>query len=130
MERRGSGWLLFSSIVLGVAGVMRILDGIWALRYKGALPEALHDGLLGSKLKTYGWLWIVVGVVLLLAGIAIGQRSQFARWIGIIAGAILAISAVFWLPYYPVWSIVYIGIGVGVLYGLSVYGGRDESEVV
>jgi len=128
VERRGSGWILFSSIVLAVAGIMRILDGIWALRYKGALPAALQDGLLGSKLKTYGWVWIVVGVLLLLAGIAVNQRSQIGRWVGIVAGAILAVTAVFWLPYYPVWSLVYVGIGVAVLYGLSAYGGH-EAEV-
>jgi len=117
---------MFSSIVLVVAGFMRILDGIWALGYKGQLPDALHDGLLGEKLTTYGWLWIGVGVVLLLAGIAVYQRSQVGRWVGIVAAAILSVSAVFWLPYYPIWALVYIGIGVALLYGLSAYGGDEE----
>jgi hypothetical protein len=31
-----------------------------------------------------------------------------------------------WMPYYPVWSLVYIAIGVLVVYALVAHGGRDE----
>ncbi len=127
-EDEGSGWILFASIVLGVAGVMRILDGIWAIRADERVP-ALKDQLLGDRLNAYGWLYLLVGVVLILAALALNQRSQLARWIGIIAGAILAIAAAPWLSYAPVWSLVYILIGVFVIYGLSVYGGRvDQAD--
>ena len=40
---------------------------------------------------------------------------------------ILAISATVWLPYYPVWSLIYIAIAVMVFYALARYGGRDDS---
>ncbi len=129
MERRGSGLILFSAIVLGTAGVMRIFDGIWALRYKGQLPQALHDGLLGDTLKNYGWLWLVVGILLLLAGIAVSQGSQVGRWVGIVAAAVLMFTSVFWLPYYPIWSMIYVAVGVTVLYALAAYGGPEGEGV-
>ena len=34
----GDGWLFFAGTILGLAGLMRIFDSIWAFRYKGALP--------------------------------------------------------------------------------------------
>jgi len=37
MDRRGGGWVAFAAIVLGVAGIMRVFDAIWAFRYRGAL---------------------------------------------------------------------------------------------
>ena len=123
----GAGWLFFSGTVLGLAGVMRIIDSIWAFSYKGALPDALKDGVLGSNLKNYAWLWLLVGVVLLLVSFMVLVRSQFARWVGIIAAAIGTISAIAWMPYYPVWSLVYIAMGVGVIYGLSMYGGPEPA---
>ncbi len=126
-EDEGSGWILFASIVLGVAGIMRILDGIWAIRADERVP-ALKDQVLGDQLNRYGWLYLLVGVVLILAALALNQRSQLARWIGIVAGAILAIAAAPWLSYAPVWSLVYIFIGVFVIYGLSVYGGRVDVD--
>ena len=54
------------------------------------------------------------------------SRSQIGRWIGVAAGAIMAISAIWWMPYYPIWSLTYIAIGVFVIYALAAHGGRDE----
>jgi hypothetical protein len=129
MAEKGAGWLMFSSVVLVVAGIMRVLDGIWALLYEGPIQGGLEDGLLGEKLENYGWLWLIVGVILIVAGFAVLNRSQAARWIGIIAGAIAAISAIVWIPYYPVWALAYILAAFLVIYGLTMYGYRDPDQV-
>ena len=39
----------------------------------------------------------------------------------------MAVSAVTWLPYYPVWSLIYILIAVLVFHTLSHYGGRQTA---
>ena len=69
---------------------------------------------------------MLAGIVLILASFAILARSQFARWIGFIAATVGAISAMAWMPYYPVWSLVYIVIAVLVFYALARYGGPDD----
>ena len=124
MDNDGKGWLTFAAVVLGVAGIMRIFDGIWAFRYKGQLPDNLQNALLGTTLKNYGWLWLIVGILLILCALAVMQRSQIGRWIGVFAGAVIAVSAIWWMPYYPIWSLTYIGIGVLVIYALVAEGGR------
>jgi hypothetical protein len=126
-DDEGSGWLMFASIVLVVAGVMRFFDGLWAIRTDARVPD-LDDQLLGDELSGYGWVYLIVGLILIVSGFAVYQRSQFARWIGIVAGAILTISAMLWLPFAPVWALVYIFIGISVIYGLAVYGGRVEQR--
>ena len=93
-EERGGGWLFFAGTVLGLAGIMRIIDAIWAFTYKGALPENLKDGVLGSNLKHYGWAWLIVGAILIVSSFLVIVRSQLARWIGMIAAGIAAISAI------------------------------------
>ena len=125
-ETRGEGWRIFAATVLIFAGIMRIFDSIWAFRYHGALPDGLQNALLGSSLKTYGWWYLGVGIVLLAAGGTVMARSQFARWVGIIAAAIGGLSAMAWMPYYPVWSITYVVIAVMVIYALSAYGSHVE----
>ena len=125
MDDRGHGWIIFAAVVLGVAGIMRILDSIWAFRYHGSVPENLQNALWGHTLKNYGWLWLVVGIILILCALGVMARSQVSRWIGIFAGAVAAISAIWWMPYYPIWSLTYIGIGVLVVYALAAYGGRE-----
>jgi hypothetical protein len=124
MDNDGRGWLVFAAVVLGVAGIMRIFDGIWAFRYKGALPDNLQNSLLGTNLKNYAWLWLIIGILLILCAFGVMARSQISRWIGIFAGAVIAVSAIWWMPYYPIWSLVYIGIGILVIYALVMEGGR------
>jgi len=122
----GVGWLFFAGTVLGLAGIMRIIDSIWAFGYHGQLPNALKDGALGSDLKNYAWLWLIVGLVLIGCSVLVVMRSQFARWVGIVAAAIGSISAMVWMPYYPVWALVYVGLGVLVIYALTAHGGRES----
>ena len=127
MDRRGGGWVVFAAIVLGVAGVMRFFDAIWAFSYHGVLPENLQGAIFGHSLKTYGWVYLVVAVVLLLCGFLVLTGSQAGRWVGIAAGAIGCISAIWWMPYYPIWSLTYIFIGALVIYALAAYGGKAEA---
>jgi hypothetical protein len=123
----GAGWLYFAGTILGVSGLMRIIDSIWAFRYHGSLPGNLQDGVFGSNLKAYAWLWLGVGIVLILASFLVLTQSQLARWVGVVAACIGMVSAAAWLPYYPVWSLVYITLGVLVLHALVTYGGRTSA---
>ena len=67
------GWNFFAAVVLGVAGIMRIFDAIWAFRYHGVLPENLEDAIFGHSLKTYGWVYLVVAVILIVSAAAIAS---------------------------------------------------------
>jgi hypothetical protein len=126
MKQKGTGWVIFAAIMLAVAGVMRIFDSIWAFQYHGALPENLENAVFGHSLRTYGWVYLVVAIVLLLSAFGVLVGSQAARWIGVFAGAVACISAVWWMPYYPLWSMTYVLIGALIIYALVAYGGEPE----
>jgi hypothetical protein len=125
---KGFGWLFFAGTILGIAGLMRFFDALWAFRYDGAIPDKLEGAVLGTSITTYAWVWLIVGIVLMVASFAVLRRSQLARWIGIIAGAMLIISAIWLIPYYPVWSFTYVLIGFLVIYALAAHGGRIQIE--
>ena len=120
-----SGWVTFSAIVLIIAGIARIFDAIWAFRYNGPVVDDLHQAIFGHSLTAYGWLWLIVGIILIAAGLLLiaggGLGAEVSRWVGIVAAAIGAITAVSWLPYYPIWSLIYIGVGVLIIYGLLTH---------
>jgi hypothetical protein len=119
---RDYGWIRFASFVLFFAGVMRIFDAIWAFGYDGKLPQSLKHALFGDSLQTYAWLFLACGVLLIAAGIGVLYLSEFGRWIGVGAAIIGALSAMTWMPYYPEWSVLYIGLALLVLYALLVRG--------
>jgi hypothetical protein len=125
---QGEGWRFFAGTVLGLAGIMRFFDAIWAWSYNGPVPDNLQNALFGHSLNTYGWVYLIVAIILIGSSFGVLTGSEFSRWIGIIAGGVLAISAIWWMPYYPIWSLTYIGIGILLIYALSVYGGRKAVE--
>ncbi|SOD72230.1 hypothetical protein SAMN05892883_1646 [Jatrophihabitans sp. GAS493] len=127
MNEKGSGWRVFACIMLGIGGIMRFFDAIWAFAAHNDQTTSLEDALFGHSLTTYGWIYLLIAFLMIVASIGVVVGSQIGRWIGIVAGAVLAITAVWWMPYYPVWSLTYIGIGVLVIYGLVVYGKSDEA---
>jgi len=127
--RAGTGWLFFAATILGLAGLARLFDAIWAFRVDNDVSELAEGALLGTSVSNYGWLWIVTGAVLIWASFAIFNGSQFARWIGIFAGAVLALTSFWWMPFYPVWSIAYIAIGILVIYALAAHGSRDSANI-
>ena len=119
-----SGWLTLSAVVLMIAGVMRVIDAVWAFSYRGTLPVDLQHALAGHSLATCGWIWIITGVIFLAPGILVlGPASQpsaeAAHWIGVIAAALGAISGIILVPYYPVWALTCVALAVTVVYGLS-----------
>jgi hypothetical protein len=121
--------MIFAGAVLLIAGIMRVFDAIWAFIYDGPVVNNLHGAIFGHSLTTYGVVWLIVGAILILAGVfllsPLGVPTKIARWVGIVASAIAGITAVAWLPYYPVWSLVYIGIAVAVIYGLTAHFDED-----
>jgi uncharacterized membrane protein HdeD (DUF308 family) len=128
MTVRDTGWRLFAGSILIMAGVMRLFDSVWAFGNHAALPEGLESGLLGNELSRYGWLFLITAMVLAVAGFMVFYRSQVARWVGIIAGALTCLGAATLLPDYPVWSVVYIALGTLVIYALAVHGGAPSAD--
>jgi hypothetical protein len=119
---------LFAAVVLGVTGIMRIFDAIWAFRYHGTLPNNLENAIFGHSLKTYGWVYLVVAAVLIVTAVFLMRGAAWARWAGMIAAGIAIVSAAWWLPYYPVWSLVYIALGAFVIYTLATQNTSREAS--
>jgi hypothetical protein len=125
-DDQGSGWLTFAAVILVLAGIMKLFDSIWAFRAKGSLDSsnAAH-ATLGSSISAYGWWWLIIGILLILAGFAVLQRSQLARWIGIVAATIAAVGSLAWMPYFPIWSLLYALMSIFVIYALAAHGGLE-----
>ena len=51
LDDEGLGWLFFAGTILGIAGIMRIFDSLWAFRYDGVVPDELEGALLGTSLR-------------------------------------------------------------------------------
>lgn len=118
---KGSGWLLFASIMLLLAGAFNFIWGIGAL----VKDDLYVSKLLFANLTFWGWVWLIVGVVQILVGFGVMSRNQVARWAGIVMASVSAILAFFYIWAVPGWALLIITLDVLVLYGLGTFGGRE-----
>ena len=123
---RGAGRVAFAGVLLLVAGTLNIIYGI------GALDDArifVNDTrYIFTNLNTMGWVLIILGVLQLTGGFSLLAGNTYGRVIGVIAGTLGALGALFSIGgNNPWWSLAVFALCVYVVYGILVYG---EDEVV
>jgi hypothetical protein len=122
----GTGWIMFASIMLLVAGTWNLIDGILAIGSSRVYTG--HSTLVFSDLNTWGWIITILGALQLLAAFSIMAGNQFGRWFGIAAASLNAIGQLFFMPAYPFWSLAMFTIDILIIYGLAAYGGRARFD--
>jgi hypothetical protein len=122
-RRHGHGWVVFAALMLFLAGVFNVIDGLVALAdSKFYVAGAVY---VWSDLRTWGWIVLALGVVELLAGGAILRGRGWGRWFGIGAASLNAIGQMVFIPAYPWWSLLIIALDILVIYGLAAYGAQE-----
>jgi hypothetical protein len=127
VPEKGEGWLVFSAIVLGFAGLLGFIDGLVALSKSSFYVAGAH--YVFSDLHTWGWIVLLVGLLAMFAAFGVMARSQWARWTGIAIAGLQALAQLLMIQAYPWWSICVFALDVLVIYGLAVYGGRRTGPV-
>ena len=98
------------------------INGAWALHANSQIEQSFGDTLLfsSSNLDTWGWIYLIVGAVVVIAGVMVFFRVAFGMWIGVIAALVQAFFAFFWIfsPYWP-GAMIIIALDLLVLYALS-----------
>jgi hypothetical protein len=122
INKKGTGWIGFAGVVLMIAGAFDIISGLYALDHKDTVADQV---LYESNLETWGWIYLIVGIVIFVAGIAVFGRAQWARWVGVLAATLGIVIEFFWMFQTPGRSLLYIVIALLVIYGLVVYGDKE-----
>jgi len=108
-------------------GTFHAIDGISAI-FKDEFFVPVQGYLFKFDATTWGWIHLVVGIVIVLAGLGLFSGAVWARTIGVILAAVSAIATFAYLPWYPIWSIVIITLDVIVIWALTAHG-RDITRV-
>ena len=124
-ERTGSGWITYAGVMLIVAGFLDIINGLWALDRADTRSNLL---LYADKLGGWGWFYLILGIIMVLAGIGVFYNSQLARWTGIILASIAIVANALWVFIFPVESLILIFLATLVVYALVVYGEREPDR--
>ena len=117
------GWITFAAFMMIIIGAFHVIAGLVAI-IDDKFYVVGKEYVLQFDTTTWGWIHLLLGIVVGLAGISLFSGAIWARTVGVILALISAIAAFAWLPYYPVWGIIILAMAVTVVWALTAHG-RD-----
>ncbi|MEU6858372.1 hypothetical protein AB0B28_05785 [Glycomyces sp. NPDC046736] len=118
------GGMVFAASAAIVMGIWQLIVGIAAVANDEFFitgPEYTYS----MDLTAWGWIHIALGALVVLVGFLLFTGSGFARVMGIFFACLVAINNFFFLPYYPLWSIIVIALAIFVIWALATADTRD-----
>ncbi|MGH8877829.1 MAG: DUF7144 family membrane protein [Stackebrandtia sp.] len=112
------GGTVFAATAILVIGCFQVIMGVSALFE----DEIFVDGpnyTYAIDITGWGWIHLILGVIMMLTGIFLYTASVWARGVGIALAVMSAVSNFFFLPYYPLWSIVVIALDIFAIWALA-----------
>ncbi len=113
----GSTGTVFAAVLLLVTGCLAIFQGIAAIANDDVYAR-IGNYVFEFDLTAWGWIHLIVGIVVVLTGVGLLAGSNAARGAGIALASLSVIINFIWLPYQPWWSIIIIAIDVFIIWAL------------
>ncbi|MER6710725.1 MULTISPECIES: hypothetical protein [unclassified Streptomyces] len=115
-----AGGLALGGTLMVVYGLFAVLQGITAIA-DDEVYTSFGDYVFEFDLTAWGWIHLVVGVLVVVAGFGLFSGATWARMVGAVVVGLALIANFMWLPYQPFWSIIMIVTGLFVLWSVFNY---------
>lgn len=117
-SRWAEGIGIFAGAALLTVGIFQFLEGV-AAAAKDDVFVSTPNYVFSFDLTTWGWVHIVVGIVVAVVGGAILAGRAWALVAGVVLAVLSALMNFVWLPYYPAWALLIIAFDIAVIWALS-----------
>jgi hypothetical protein len=112
-----TGWTAAAAVLLIFGGLMAIFEGIAAIA-KDDIFVTTRNYTYQWSLTGWGWLHLILGIVVVLSGLALFTGAVWARAVAAVLAGLSMLANFAWLPYQPVWSITLIVIDGFIIWAL------------
>ncbi len=118
-----TGWIAFAGVMMIIGGALNLFYGIVAVVNDDWVVWT-NRGNVVLDVSEWGWVHIILGAIVLLAGIGVFSGNILARTVGVIVASISLIVNFFYIPVYPLWALIVITLDVLVIWALTAHGGE------
>jgi len=118
-----TGFIIFAGVMMIIAGGFQALAGLVAL-FEDEFYVTTPNYLLELDATGWGWIHLLLGLVVFFAGFAVMSGQTWGRVVGVILAVLSAVSNFAFIPYYPFWSMTIIAIDIFIIWALTAHG-RD-----
>jgi hypothetical protein len=129
-SRSMAGWIGFAGIVLLIVGSIDFFQGLIAL-FEDDYFVVTGSGFLVVDLTAWGWIMLIWGVLLVLAGLGLVAGQAWARWFAIVVVSLNFIAELGFLgnSQYPLWSLTVMTLNIIVLYALTARWSESAADL-
>jgi hypothetical protein len=116
------GWRFFAGLVTFLLGVMNLVDGLLAITDSDFFAQNVSPNTtlpVTDRIEVWGWVVLVVGIVMVVIAFPIIFGSPLARFAGIAVAAVDLLLQFAYLAHFPLWSLIMISLNVLVIFGLA-----------
>ncbi len=117
-----SAWAIsgitFAGVLMIVVGFFQSIAGLAAI-LENEFFVVTQNYVFEGDVTAWGWIHLILGIVIVLAGFALFAGATWARVVGIVLAVLVAVANFFFIPYYPFWSILIIALAVWVMWALT-----------
>lgn len=118
-----TGWVYFAGFMMILMGLLQGVSGFVALLNSDWLVVT-ERSLIALDFTTWGWIHLMLGVLIFSAGLAVMNGAVWARTVGVIIAILSIVANLAYANTYPIWAIAVVIINVLVIYALTVRGGE------
>ena len=122
------GFISFAAIMMLLVGAFEARAGLVAI-FENEIYVQTRSYLSGFDVTTWGWIHLILGVIVALAGWGLLSGRTWARVVGITLAMLSAIANFLFIPYYPFWSLLIITLNVFVIWAVAAHGGDLREPV-
>jgi hypothetical protein len=121
---RWAVWAVFAASMMFLLGSLQALVGLVAIFDDDYYRVTSSGLLLDVDYTAWGWINLLLGVLVLISGLGVLSGNVAARTVGVFLAVMSALMNLVHLAAFPVWSCMAITIDVLVVYALTVHGGE------
>jgi hypothetical protein len=100
-------------------GVFQLIEGLVALFSPTYYLVGSEGLVLSLSYGAWGWVHLLLGIVILAAGFGVMAGKAWARAVGIVLAGLSAVVNLVFIAAYPMWSIIVIALDVAVIFALA-----------
>jgi hypothetical protein len=112
------GGYVFAGVILIIVGVFHAIAGLVAI-FDDGFYVVTENYTFDLDTTAFGWVHLIVGLIVLAAGLSLFSAATWARFVGVTFAALSAIANFFFIPYYPFWAILIIALDIWVIWALT-----------
>ena len=117
--RVSTGWAFFAGTILFIVGSFNAIYGLTAIFKDEVLTGTGSGGVIVWDVTGWGWIHLLVGIIMILAGIGLFTGQNWARWAAIFFCMVNAITQVAFITVFPLWTILIVTLDIIVIYQLT-----------